>query len=194
MCHWGHDQFEATVNDRLLNSLLAVLWGSWPLGIVDHTETTDEDSGPLCRSLPGHLPPRPDTGKGTGAYHYDLLPHLGLQDCELFCLPLLMFPFTVTSNCISYLAGLPQSHGCPGWYRHQGGKNPFSCADTIVLSGRGVNAGNSWEGKCTPALTSFCVEVLQRNPDFHLDLFLQRSYGKKNTGQFNCLKRMFDFV
>lgn len=89
-------------------------------------------------------------------------------------------PFlTVTSNCISSLPGLPRglmaAHNIKGQY-------PFSCAHIAVLKG----------GKFPPSTrqASFCVKVLQQNPDFDLDLFQQGSYGKENMAQFNCLKRL----
>lgn len=63
------------------------------------------------------------------------------------------------------------------------GQNPFSCADTIEGEG-----GQRWKqlgGKIYPS-----TDVLLHNSDFNLDLSLQSSYGKENSGQFNCLKRM----
>lgn len=63
--------------------------------LVDSSETIDAELGPLCRSLSCRLPAPPAAGKGTGAYNYNLLPHLGSQNSDLFCLLLLM----LSLNC-----------------------------------------------------------------------------------------------
>lgn len=99
------------LNDRIVNSMLTDLSGSWHVAIV------------LI-----HLPPSPNGGKGTGAHDYVLLPHLVLQNYKLFCLALLIPSLLWLLIAFPICPASIKSHGCPGWKRHQR-------ADTIELGG-----------------------------------------------------------
>lgn len=81
---------------------LAVLWGCWTWAPRTACGTADAQLGPLCRSLSGRLPAPPAAGKGTGAYDYDLLPHLGSRSWPLLSAAACVPTSAVTSNCVSY--------------------------------------------------------------------------------------------
>lgn len=85
---------------------LAVLWGCWTWVPRTACGTADAQLGPLCRSLAGRLPAPPAAGKGTGAYDYDLLPHLGSRSWPLLSAAACVPTSAVTSNCVSYACPL----------------------------------------------------------------------------------------
>ena len=64
--------------------------------VMDPTNPHRGMAGATASAVHCHTPqaatPLAKSGKGTGAYDYDLLPRLGSQNSDLFCLWLLMLP------------------------------------------------------------------------------------------------------
>lgn len=157
------------------------------LGIVDSIETTDEVLGPLCRR-PAGPPPYPSwCRKGTGCLW--LRPPSSPGVAGLWPLlsvaanvPSLLWLLIAFPICLASLSPMAAQAG-----KDIRGQSPFSCADTGVLRGSEVSAGNSWEGKCTPALTSFCVVLWSPSPQPWLSpwpLFAEKFWKEKHSSRW----------